>query len=194
MQIKKFYRQEYFLSDKIINRQLSAMARTVAGRRIHVSAETLNRAELHSIVIDLVDNEFLNLEEIEEGLLFVREKRYIEKGIGEAISALPTYKFREFVSELMQSNSHYQKWLVHQWRRISGDIEDKYEGDPDEGDPFALVVFMDEESPRQLRVIIMDMARESTPIRNWLKDKLLITHESGILELRYFDEDPPTET
>ncbi|RAL64481.1 hypothetical protein DID88_001957 [Monilinia fructigena] len=147
------------------------MARTVAGRRIHVSAETLNRAELHDIVIDLVDNGFLSMEEIEEGLHFVRQKRYIEKGIGEAISALPTYKFRDGDAYLMISKTNMRAILT-------------------KVDPFALVAFMDEESPPHLRVIIMDMTRESTPIRDWLKDKLLITHASGVLELRYFDEKP----
>ncbi|KAG4029599.1 hypothetical protein MFRU_015g01370 [Monilinia fructicola] len=159
-----------------------------------MAPETLDRGELHRIVINLIDNDFLSMEEIQEGLILVQEKRYTEEGIAAAISALPTYKFREFVSELMQSNSHYQKWLVHEWRLRSSDIEDNYDGDPYEGDPFALVAFMDEQMPPRLRAIIMDMARESTPIRDWLKNELLIIHEDGILELRYFDENPPTET
>ncbi|KAI9643023.1 hypothetical protein NHQ30_008758 [Ciborinia camelliae] len=188
------------------------MARTVAGERVLTTgmlfslnvlitnklkfltlklAETLTRSELVGIVVTLIDNEYLSMEEITEGLNAIGEIRSITNKTIEAVWNLPRYKLREFVAELLQSSRNYQKWLVLNWPKISHGVDlEKYEGDPYEGDPHALVAFMDHYSSANLRVMIGIMAQESMPIRDWLKERLLITKEDGSLKILEFKPNP----
>ncbi|KAJ8060071.1 hypothetical protein OCU04_011681 [Sclerotinia nivalis] len=171
------------------------MARTAAGEGLFRSAMRLETSEVQEVIARLIDYRGLDVEEIQERVEVIgeerrkklEEKRTTMNRIMAAMRIIPRYKLRELVTDILQINDQNQKWLVNAWENKFDELDTEYEGDPNEGDPHALVVFMDEKSPITLRVLISDMAGSSESIRKYFKEKLLIEEEDGTLEVRHFE-------
>ncbi|CAD6450241.1 8d4a970a-aaab-4329-badb-0b88011bf5b9 [Sclerotinia trifoliorum] len=84
---------------------------------------------------------------------------------------IPRNKLRELVTDILKINAQNQKWLVNAWENEFDDLDIEYDGDANEDDPHALVVFMDEKSPITHRVLICDMGGSNESIRKYFKEK-----------------------